>query len=102
MHEPGLIFERVSDLIWESFSDDVYDMTEDVEFMIRNFIYNFEKSFPKVIVEVNERKVDAWEIERRGNHHGMYTTITDFNVVLHFNSNEEEAEFIMLKSAGGL
>lgn len=101
MRLPSLDFARdCAQLSWEAHTDDICFMTEEVEEMILNFAHRFEEKFPEAECEVYSRKIDEWESEKRGADEGMF--ITDFLITLKFNSDEDEAQFIMLKSCGQL
>lgn len=98
---PSLNFVRdCVQLSWEAHADDISFETEEVEGMILDFANKFEEKFPDAECEVHSRRIDEWESEQRGAHEGAF--ITDFLITLKFDSSEDEAEFIMLKSSGQL
>jgi hypothetical protein len=96
---PSLDFTRNRQpLSWEGHTDDVCFMTEEVEGMILNFAHKFEVIFPDSECQISSRKINEWESERYGVKAGAF--ITDFLITLKFNSDEDEAQFILLKSCG--
>lgn len=98
MRKPDLSFNRIGDLSWEAHIDDICYELNLIEDFLAEFIFETKSRLPDADIEIYERKHAEYEYQDKKINYKNY--ITEFKINITFETKEEEAQFIILKSNG--